>query len=110
MKNEEGRQRAPGKAVQVEALPRVSMVRFHQSTPELRESGLLGWISFNLAGNVRVDGVALRRTREGRHTLSFPARRDELGRTHPYLRPLDDATRLAIEGQVLEALGFGAEG
>ena len=56
-----------------------------------------------------LDGVALRRTRDGRRTLSFPARRDRQGRDHPYVRPLSTEARSAIERQVLDALGLEPE-
>ena len=69
-------------------------------------NGHLGYVSFLLAGRVRVDGVTLRRTADGRLTLTFPARRDRHGGEHPYVRPIDDATRVAIERAVFEALGF----
>jgi hypothetical protein len=71
-------------------------------------NGFLGWVSFTIEPGLRVDGVAVRRTRDGRLTLSFPAHRDNQGRDHPYIRPTDDATRREVERQVLEALGLEA--
>ena len=72
------------------------------------ERGLFAYVSFRL-DRVQVDGVTLRRTRGGELRLVFPARRDRRGRSHPFLWPIDAATRRAIEAQVFAALGL-AEG
>ena len=69
-----------------------------------RQSGLLAWISFVLNGAIIVDGVTLRRTSEGRLTLSFPERRDRSGKAHAIVQPLYAAARSDIERQVLAAL------
>jgi len=66
-------------------------------------------LTFRLNQAIRIDGVALRRTTEGKLTLSFPARRDSAGQQHAYVRPLDNDVRRQIERQVLRALGFGDE-
>ncbi len=68
--------------------------------------GLLGFLSFRLGEGLRVDGVALRRTSDGRMTLSWPARRDRQGRDHAYIRPIDDVTRRTIEAEILAAIGI----
>jgi hypothetical protein len=73
-----------------------------------RARGLLGFASFAL-GPIHLDGVALRRTRDGRLALSVPVRHDRSGRQHAIVRPVDDAARCAIEAQVFAALGFKAE-
>ncbi len=70
------------------------------------DDGFLGWVSCTLNESIRLNGLALRRTREGRLALSFPARKDAMGRKHFFLRPLDDATRRKIERQVFRALGL----
>ncbi len=59
-------------------------------------SGLLGFVSIYM-GDVIVDGITVRKTAEGRLTLSFPERRDRLGRRHAIVRPVDNEARLAIE-------------
>lgn len=89
---------------------RVSGVQFVSAGPEARASGLLGWIRCTLNDGVRLDGIALRRTAEGRHVLAFPERRDGAGRRHPYIRPLDDDARRDFEGQILDALGLDGGG
>ena len=71
--------------------------------------GLLGYVALVLDGAIELDGLALRRTQHGRLTLSFPARTDDQGRRHAYVRPLDDAVCRQIETQVLQALGLEEE-
>lgn len=84
----------------------VTGVRFSAAPPELLESGLLGWTTFLLNGRLRVDAVAVRRTLDGDLVLSFPKRQDRRGREHALVAPVDDATRLEIESQVLRAIGL----
>ena len=83
----------------------VTEVRLAPAAPSETGSGLLGYVSFQL-GALVLDGIALRRTRDGRLALSFPERRDSSGRRRPLVRPLDDAARRAIEAAVLAALSI----
>jgi hypothetical protein len=85
---------------------RISEITFTAARQEDIERGLLGWVSFTVDGNLRLDGVAIRRTVDSRYVLSFPARRDGSRRRHFFVRPLDDHARCEIERQVLGALGF----
>ncbi len=83
----------------------VTSVRFVRAGPRLAATGLVGWASFQV-DSLLVGGVAVRRTRSGRLTLSFPSRRDSSGREHPYLRPTCDRARQALERAVLAELGL----
>ena len=85
---------------------RIDRVELKASSPEDQHAGLLGWVSFTLCGALRVEGVALRRTSDGRRKLSFPERKDRSGQRHDLLRPLDQHARRAIETAVFEALGM----
>lgn len=67
-------------------------------------SGLLGYLSV-LYGGIVLDGITLRRTAEGRFALSFPTKTDRAGRRHPFVRPVDDQARSAIEAEILGQLG-----
>ena len=89
--------------------PDVSDVRYTAASPAKVEQGLLGYTSFLIDGSIRVDGVRVRRTREGRLTLSFPTHEDHNGRKHSIVHPVDDETRVAIEHAVFEALGLRQE-
>ena len=79
--------------------PVITRVEFHPAANDFIETGLLGWVQFDLDGHVRIDGVTVRRTRDGRLTLSFPAPRQRA-----LVAPLNDQTRGSIERQVFDAL------
>jgi len=83
---------------------KITNVRFTSADETNVAAGLLGWVSLSLNGTVRLDGIAVRRTRENELTLSFPYRRDSAGRQHHIVRPLDDATHREIERQIIAAL------
>ncbi len=82
----------------------ISGVKLTPAPATERSAGLLGWISCTVGEALRLDGLALRRTREGVLTIAFPCRKDGAGRKHYVVRPLDDEARKAIERQVLEQL------
>ena len=86
---------------------RVSDVRFSPAAPGLRESGLLGYAAVTFDEWLLVEGVTVRRTREGRVALSFPLRADGRGRRRATVRPRHDEARRGIETQVIEALRRG---
>jgi len=88
----------------------VDDIRFKAAGPAERRTGLLGWASFRLDGSLEVNGVAVRRTRDRRITISFPARYDRQGNKHFVLRPLHERARRAIERQLLDALGIDTQG
>ena len=87
---------------------RVTEVRFSPARPDQIEDGHLGFVAVVLDGELKLDGIALRRTRDGRRALSFPRRRDQRGFEHPYIRPLTDEARIDLERQVFEALRLGS--
>jgi DNA-binding cell septation regulator SpoVG len=82
-------------------------LRFTPAPRRLQRRGLVGWLSFGISPEWVVDGVTLRQTRDGRIVLSYPRRRDRRGRSHPLLRPVDDAARRELERAVLDELGLG---
>ena len=84
----------------------IDNVKFSAAGPQETSAGLIGWVALTVNGLLRLDGLALRRTTDGRLVLSFPARRDGAGRQHFYVRPLDDVARRDIERQVFQALGL----
>ena len=89
--------------------PSILILSFTSASADEQERGLLGWLSLDIDGLLLLDGVALRRTRNGRFALSFPAPRDGHGRRQARVRPLDDPARREIESQVLDALGYRRE-
>ena len=88
----------------------VTDVRCVGASPKDVDSGLLAYVSFRINNALLVDGVTVRRTRDNRVTLSWPARSDAAGRKHPLLRPLDDVSRQRIEAQIIKAIGNNLPG
>jgi len=83
----------------------IKQVRFTPAGISDAAAGLVGFVSFAY-GELRLDGVSLRRTAVGRLALAFPERRDREGRRHPLVRPVNAAARAVIEREVLVALGL----
>ncbi|MCA9300446.1 MAG: septation protein SpoVG family protein [Phycisphaerales bacterium] len=84
-------------------------LRFTSAPPHLRASGLLGWVRFVTLDGLVIDGVGVRRTREGIFALSFPERTSRDGTRHAIVRPVDDRTRREIEDAVFDALDIDPE-
>jgi DNA-binding cell septation regulator SpoVG len=84
----------------------ITGVTFIAASPAEVETGLLGWMSFDVNDLLRLDGVALRKTADDRIVLSFPCRRDRRGKRHALVRPIDDRAREEIERAVLSTLGL----
>ena len=83
---------------------RISDVRFTTADKNEKQNGLLGWVTCLVNGKLRLDGIAVRRTLDGRLVLSFPAHRDGKGQQHFFVCPLNDATRRHIENAILTAI------
>ena len=84
----------------------VTDVRFTSARSSESETGLLGYITCSVNDTLHLDGIALRRTADGRLTLSFPSRKDSSGRQHFFIRPLDDRARREVEHQIFRALAL----
>lgn len=79
-------------------------VRFRAAHEDDVRFGLLGWVSFDIGGGLRVSGITVRRTADGRTALSFPGKLDRRGELRPYMRPVSRDSRAAIEAQVFAAI------
>ena len=88
----------------------ITHVRFSQGDEEQLRTGLMGWITCTLNGTVILDGIALRRSREGHRYLAFPARKGSSGNLHHYVRPSHADARQEIERQIFSALGLERRG
>lgn len=77
-----------------------SDVHFSPASPADQLAGLLGYVRVDL-GDFLLDGLTLRKTRQGEVRLSFPARKDQHGRRHPHVRDLG-----GFEAAILGALGL----
>jgi hypothetical protein len=77
-------------------------VRFTAAPPELVATGLHGWVALRYGG-LELDGIAVRRTRDGRNVLSFPEHR-RLGAGRLPVRPAGNDVRAQIEADVFAEL------
>jgi hypothetical protein len=78
----------------------VSDIRFTGASDALRARGVHGWVCCGY-GDLRLDGLRIRRHEDGSYSLGFPSHIDGNGVAHAYYRPLDHAARISIETQVL---------
>ena len=81
----------------------ISALRFTPCSKADQQRGLLGYIQFQ-HGSVRLDSVALRRTRRGRLELSYPERTRGKGKRYPIFCPASDEAREGLEAAVLASL------
>jgi hypothetical protein len=79
-------------------------LRFSPADAEHQKTGLLGWLTFTICCSLRLDGVAVRRTADGRLTLAFPSKIDGSGRKRSLIRPISEEARLEIEDSVFSIL------
>lgn len=90
----------------VEPALQVQVEHYIPASDQNQLLGLLGWVRLVVSHAVVVDGITVRRTRDGQLRLSFPERRDRRDNRHPIVRPVNAAARLHIESQVFAALGL----
>jgi hypothetical protein len=81
----------------------ISEVRFVVAPAQYQATGLIGWATCVMDGSLGL-ALGVRTTREGRWTLSFPARIGGDGQLHDQAWPVDQKSRDAIETQVLGEL------
>lgn len=87
----------------------MSKLRFVAASAADVRRGLLGWVSFVLADVLVVESVAVRESRAGALTLSYPRRADRHGNARDDVRPRDDAACRTLDALVFAALGFRSE-
>ncbi|MBU0755606.1 MAG: septation protein SpoVG family protein [Planctomycetes bacterium] len=85
---------------------KISNIQFKPSGNKETESGICGWVSCTVDDRFHLDGIVVRRIRDGRMTLTFPASRDRYGNQHFIVRPLTNDIRRTIEQQIFQALGL----
>jgi len=83
----------------------ITDVRLYPGSWRDVRAGLLGYVQFVIDGVIRVDGVTLRRTADGKPALSFPEKSYGPGAEFFYVRPVGDRARGEVERQVFAALG-----
>lgn len=66
--------------------------------------GLLAWASCVISGAVKLDNIAIRRSRDGSLYLTYPAKRTSGGDTHQYFHPISVEAAEAVQNAVLARL------
>ena len=84
----------------------LTSVHYTPASAKSERTGLLGYLSLGVGDVLMINGVTLRRTRDGDLRLAYPERRNGGRRGHPYVRPFNDAARREIERQVFKRLGM----
>lgn len=79
-----------------------SDIYFTRASAALCAKGLIGWVAATL-GDLRLDGIQVRRARDGHHYLSWPQRRWRGGQSH-IVYPRDDAARVHLEREIIGEL------
>lgn len=77
---------------------------FRPASPSEVESGLDGFVSFNLSRLMIVHRVAVRRTMNGHSQLTYPRSTRRSGRSYRDFRPASAAIEQEIERQVFALL------
>jgi DNA-binding cell septation regulator SpoVG len=86
-----------------------NQLRFQVSNVKLRivekgTDGLLAWAACVIAGAIKLDNIAIRRSRDGSLFLTYPAKRDSSGDNHQYFHPISVEASRAIQDAILARL------
>jgi len=66
--------------------------------------GLLAWASCIVAGAIKLDNIAIRRSRDGSMFLTYPAKRTANGDRYHYYNPISVEAARAVQDAVLARL------
>ena len=84
----------------------VTRLEITHASPEFQAQGLYAWLRVTLNDAVIVNGVGLRKTRDGRLILTWPRRRSSV----LIASPASAEARARIEAAILRALEREASG
>jgi len=87
---------------------KLSAVHLTLGTKEDLRDGLFGYIRCRY-GDLRIDGLTLRKNRRGRLVIGYPAREDSRGGRHAYVRPANRSVRRQFEAKLIGGLGLGED-
>lgn len=73
---------------------------------QVDEDGIVAWVSCVLGDGLYLNNIAVRRRNDGRHVLSFPAKKNGGGGMYFYFRPLTKEMHEAFERAILKNLGL----
>ena len=66
--------------------------------------GLVGWASCVVGGALYLNNIAIRRSREGRTILTFPAKRSKRDQKYFFFNPISREAKAAFEDAILGKL------
>ena len=66
--------------------------------------GLVAWASCVIAGTIKLDNIAIRRSRDGSLFLTYPAKRTTSGDRYHYHNPISVEAARALQNAVLARL------
>jgi DNA-binding cell septation regulator SpoVG len=84
-------------------MTRATVISFCPGRPLDVAAGLLGYARVQV-GDLLIDGITIRRARNGRNVVSLPARRDRAGIEHSIVAPVSSEIGRDLEAQILSAL------
>ncbi len=86
---------------------RVTVTSIRPAGDRERDRGLLAYVTVLVNDSLRLDGLTIRISREGRPTVCFPERSDGRGRNHPLVWPVTPEAWRAFESEILSATDIG---
>jgi DNA-binding cell septation regulator SpoVG len=76
---------------------------------ENSSGGLVAWVSIIVAGIVKLDNIAIRRSLEGSLFLTYPNKLRANGSKHSYFNPVSTAASKIVERAVFDRLSALAQ-
>ncbi|HOC91898.1 MAG TPA: hypothetical protein PKH33_05985 [bacterium] len=73
---------------------------------QVEEDGVVAWVSCVLGEGLYLNNIAVRRRNDGRHILSFPAKKNCGNGLYFYFRPVTKEMHDAFERAILKNLGL----
>lgn len=86
------------------SLPDVPITNIKVRLVENGTDGLLAWASCVVSGAIKLDNIAIRRSRDGSIFLTYPAKRTASGDRYHYFNPITLEAADAVQNAVLARL------
>ena len=71
---------------------------------QVDEDGIVAWVSCVMGDGLYLNNIAVRRRNDGRHVLSFPAKKNSGSGLYFYFRPVNREMHDAFERAILKNL------
>ncbi|MFA6450870.1 MAG: hypothetical protein WCX65_15455 [bacterium] len=73
---------------------------------QIDEDGIVAWVSCVMGDGLYLNNIAVRRRNDGRHVLSFPAKKNGGNGLFFYFKPVNPEMYDAFERAILKTLGL----